>query len=335
MSNIIIQNTKRTIKFNKFPSSEEIELINLSYPNLKEIIFQNAVISNFSLIEIFKKYNLTFLNCTILEQNYPITLNGTKIHFENTKIDFRKFFFMTNMPNLKDIGLLYDSIEGINLYKPFIHLLKFFPLLERIRLLMITDKTYYDIDHTKEYEKTLICNSNLLYEVLNNLEFINYLPYYQFNANDGLYMSKKMDYNIWQTNKRIWINPKYMIYFNNLKYDDLKKIKEIITKLSKYGPNFRKRLGINKLEYDFKENPINSCINLKERMTRNLSPARLQSHIKLEDFEPDISKLYGPFGEKLYSTKGDYIIVNSMGNIISHYSVNKNTKKLKNELLPF
>jgi len=342
MSNIIIQNEKTKLKFNKFPNFDEIELIKYTYPKLKNIIFENVTISDFSLLEIFKDYNLSFIDSTISEYTYPIKLNGTKICFQNTKIDFEKLFFMTNMPNLIDISLLYDSIEGVNLYKPFIHLLSFFPFLERIRLLMVTDITYYDMLHTKEYEKVLISNSNLLdyVNIYENLEFLSYLPYYKYKSNDGLcYISFSNEKSsigpICNIAKNLWINPKYMIYYNILKYHDIEKVKETLSKLSKYGPDFRKELGIIIMEYDFNKNPLYSWINLSKTISSRLRDARLNSKSKQENYEPYFSHLYSMFGELLYDTKGDYIIVNSRGSVISHFSEDKKTRKLVNNLLPF
>ncbi len=340
MSEILLINKKTSVTFNKFPSGEELSVIKDTMPNLKKIIFEDVTIPDFSIMENLSEYALSFINSNILDYGYPIKLNASTIYFENTRFNFEKFFFMTSMPNLIDISLLYDSVEGVNLYKPYLHLLKFFPKIERIRLLMMTDKTYYDMEHKNvlEDETFIGFNNWLLYyaNIYENTEFLTYMPYYKFKSNDGLVFSfLNVDIDKRSTFKRFWINPVYMDYYNTLKYHDLKKVREVLVKLSKYGPKFREKLGISEKWYDFSKNPIYSWDNLAQVLTNNLRMSRLGSHTKVEHGEPDYSRFYGLFGFRLYDTHGHYIIVNSRGSVISDYYKDEKSKKLVNELLPF
>lgn len=245
---------------------------------------------------------------------------------------------MTSMPNLYDIALLYDSIEGVNLYKPYLHLLQFFPTLGRVRILMQTNKTYYDINHRKVYEEETFDNYSVLFatNVRDFTTFRRYLPFYEFKGFDGTGPLSDEDYKIYRMFKRFWINPKFMIYYSKLKYHDLKKAREILIKLSKYGPDYRMSLGIDSLWYDFSKEPFYSWPDLNLIITTRLR-FKVLGRKYYDNGEPDYSTIYGLFGNPLYNTNGHYILVNSRGSIISdYYEEGKGeSKKLVNDLLPF
>lgn len=340
MDNIIITNNKDSITFDRFPTGYEIDAVKDTYPSLEKVIFKKCIIEDFSLMEVFSDYALYFEECEILNYGYPITINSNCLYFYNTLIDFEKLFFMTNMPNLSSIFMLYDSVEGVMLYKPYIHLLKFFPTIESIKLMMATDVIYYDMKHTKVFKSNSIEDSNvnvmLEAKLWENLKFLELMPNYFPGTFDGIFqVFSDMDFNIWRANKRFWVNPKFMDYYNTIRRYELFQIKKELINLNKFGPLFKDRLGRDKIWYNKDENPMYSFYKLDNLFSNTFRIARLNSNVKKENESPDISILVGLFGEILYNTHGHIILVNSRGNIICDYSKDEKTKKLVSVLLPF
>lgn len=340
MSSIILLNNKTKVTFYEWPSFDEIRKILDSSPNLRVIAFSGVDIPDFSMLEVFNGYELVFDDVIIEGYSYPICLKGPSIWFINTRMNFEKFFFMTDMPNLKKLVLLYDSIEGVMQFKPYIHLLSFFPSLESLKLMMATKITYYDMDHKKEFYRGLFGeNLSVLHKskLQENLDFLNYMPNYSPKNFDGVLQIFNYNYALARFNKKLWVNPKFMSFYNGLRRDDLKSIKEFLSKLKQYGPYLRGEIGKSIVWLDFSSSPIYSYPNLEKVITERLRYRKLNSPIKCENEEPMESSLYGLFGTKLYDTKGHNILVNSRGSVIADYYEERTgtTKKLVNNLLPF
>lgn len=340
MSELIKVSSEKSVTFDKFPTGYEINFIKETHPNLNQVTFEGCVINDFSLMSEFSDQALCFENCEILDYGYPITLNSNYLYFCNTRVNYEKLFFMTNMPNLKKIVMLYDTLEGVMLYKPYIHLLKFFTSIESIKLMMVTDYvTYYDMAHTKVLESGK-SNSNMSVlleaKLCENLRFLDYMPNYFPKPFDGIFqVYDDMNYDIWRANKRFWVNPKFMDFYNTIRRYNLVQIKKELINISKFGPILKEKLGRTKMWYEIDANPIYSYYDLEKLISSRLQVARLNSKVKRENLSPDYSSLYGLFGYQLYNTHGHIILVNSRGNIISDYSIDEKTKKLTNELLPF
>lgn len=341
MSEILLLNNKTKVTFYKWPSFEERKKVIDTYPMLRTVEFDGVVVPDFSMLESFSRFNLVFDNCQILDYGYPICLDSQTIYFENTRMNFEKFFFMTDMPNIEVLYLLYDSVEGVMQFKPYIHLLRFFPTLRRLRLLMVINEAlYYDMDHTRVFGEDDYCVSNIsvMYEakLRENMDFVNYLLDFP-KSDDGVKQLFNMNFDLWRANRRFWVNPKFKDFYNNLKKHDLKNVREFLKKFELYGPLVKDRIGRDVMWPDFSTNPIDSYVNLETVITGMLRCARLGSGTIQENDEPEYSSLFGLFDRKLYNTNGHYILVNSRGSIISDYyeEGRGKSRKLVNNLLPF
>lgn len=340
MKDLILVNKSEHLVFNKIPSFEEKKLINHTYPYLKSIIFKNCIIEDLSSISDFFKYSEVFFdNCIINNYRYPLYFGCRQLDFLNTKIDFENFFFKSKMPNLRKIGIFYDSIEGVMLIKPYIHLLKFFPSVEKISMLYpYNGPLYYDLDHTKVLKRMpeiLSSNASVCYKakIDENIDFIYEMP-------NGTIIDL-CDYDDVKLNLRklfskLWYDPKYENFYGSFNSHDLRQAKELMLKTFKYALSYREKLGRDIMMYDFSKNPFYTWPNLNYYFSFVLSCSRLGVKTQQEcvnDFM--ISKLYNIYGGYLYNTKGHYVLLNSRENVLIDYFKDNNSKKLVNNLLPF
>ena len=335
---ILLLNQKEEYTFTKFPTMEEIAFVKQTYPNLKTIIFKNCTIPDFSSIQSLNYLILRFHNCKIENQTKPIHLKCNMLEFNNTILDFQKLFFMTDMPNLKDIRLFYDSLEGILLYKPYLPLLRFFPSIQRIRILchVTSEKLFYDLNQEKRFPTSSYTNSNfpLLEEadLSNSFDFINFMPNFKIKSFDGITYVVSPDqisefYKRKLILRKLWINPKYFSYYSTLQYHQDEKVKKLLQNISKLPRTYKEKLGLDFLQYDFSKMQ-SAYPDLLEIIKNNLRCSRLNVSTKLENEEPEKSSLYGLFNYQLYNTRGHYILVNHLGNIIYDKFENPKTKKL-------